>query len=468
MRLKFTYIEAAPVSSPYGGLQEDVRQFFQSVKSRAKTTAEEGDALLERALPHLASYSHLDPLNAEDLRKFQGARDPHGQPVSAGQAIHNTLHEYEQRYMNSGLGGKPGGKSALQILLTEFEARFGYRKIRIAPLGGEVYRISCETSAGPLLSFGTLYVADSRFVDAGVRDTGLRGGVYVDRDAPEGRHYIKLPDGSFVKRFVMRGLSAYDAMRLWAYQSLTPTYNDPGIVDQVEKRADRHGTAVRDLDLGEQVLSHTRGWKKRFISTGTSERSVYSTRGTQFKSLYGAAVIDLAKLVNQHSIVDVHQPAVAARHLGNPEDLLTHGTERTDMGLTDIEKQQYMGLRDVVRTRELLIHGDIDHAAVRAWRGSANLIGLSADTGSNKVKMRTWFDTNLSCLSPAITSHEIHDFRDMATNRFWIFMAFQHDAAAEVFSKTRQPAHPAGGKLPDFVQVKRFGGFSPREPERGG
>lgn len=68
MRLKFTYIEAAPVSSPYGGLQEDVRQFFQSVKSRAKTTAEEGDALLERALPHLASYSHLDPLNAEDLR----------------------------------------------------------------------------------------------------------------------------------------------------------------------------------------------------------------------------------------------------------------------------------------------------------------------------------------------------------------------------------------------------------------
>lgn len=467
MRLKFTYLEAAPVSSPYGGLQEDVRQFFQSVKSRAKTTAEEGDALLERALPHLASYSHMAPLTPEDLRKFQGGRDPHGQFASAGQVIHNTLHEYEQRYMNSGLGGKPGGKSALDILLTEFEARFGYRKIRIAPLGGEVYGISCETSAGASLSFGTLYVADSRFVDAGVRDTGLQAEVYVDRDGPEGRHYIKLPDGSFVKRFVMRGLSAYDAMRLWGYQSLTPTYTHPGIVDQVEKRVDRHGTTVRNLDLSEQVLSHTRGWKKRFISTGTSERNVYSTRGTQFKSLYGAAVVDLARLVNQQSIVDVHQPEVAARHLGNAEDLLTYGTERTEVGLSDIDKQKYMGLRDVVRTRELLIHGDIDYAAVRAWRGAASLIGLSADTGKNKENMRAWFDTNLPYLSAAISSHEIHDFRDMTTNRFWIFMAFLNDGLADVFSKTRKAVHPSASKLPDFVQVKRFGSFSPREPERG-
>jgi hypothetical protein len=470
MRLKFTYIEDAPANG-HLQLQEDVSQFFRSVKSRSKTTAEEGDALQERSLPTLALYAYKAELTSEQASKFISSRNAPGELVKVPvcQVIHNTLHEYEQRYMRSALGGKPGGpKNAFDILMQEFEARFAYlKKIAIGPLDPPIpnaYGITVREGAIPL---GQLFVANSRFVELDNQEPGLRATVFVDREKPGGKQYIQLPDDTFTKRYVMRGLSGYDGMRLTTHQPLLSTF-DSALRDQSETSAGRHGPGAAPLTATEQVISHTRGWKKRFISTGASKRDVYSTRGTQFQSLFGSAVIDLARLTVQPNIVDVHRADVATAHLGDPDELVTHGTDRDELGVTELEKQKYLGLRDVVRTRELLISGLIDYAAVRTHAAGRSLVGLGAKTRRDETDLGNWLEDNRRYLAPSIISHEVHNYRDAHTDRIWTFIAFQNPVLAQILRITKRPPNePAGTRLPDTIQIVLFDVFRADLPAQG-
>ncbi|HEY0064725.1 MAG TPA: hypothetical protein VGC21_21590 [Telluria sp.] len=461
MRLKFTYIEAAPADA-HLELQEDVSQFFQSVKSRSKTTAEEGDALLERSLPTLAAYGKGVPLRAEHVNMFLGARDGAGVQAPVRKIIHNTLHEYEQRYMRSALGGTPGaGKSGFSILKQEFDAKFSYRGLAMSPLDPPVPNAYGVTANAGAILLGKLFVADSRFIAIDTGEPGLQAAIFVDREEPGGKQYIQLPDNTFTKRYVKRGLSGYDGMRLTAHQPLIPSFNSPARAVE-EARPARHGPGLAPLTTSQQVLSHTRGWKKRMISTGVSERKVYSTRGTQFMNLFGSAVIDLAKLTNQLNILDVHRSDVATAHLGNPDDLVVHGSELVGPGVTELEKQKYLGLRDVVRTRELLIKGSIDYAAVRAQSASKSVVGVSVGTQGTKTTLHAWLNTNLAYLAPSIIDHESHEFRDVNTGRFWVFIAFNNAALAQMFQHTRKaPNNPAGTLLPADAQLVLFDVFAP-------
>jgi hypothetical protein len=167
-----------------------------------------------------------------------------------------------------------------------------------------------------------------------------------------------------VKRFVFRGLNAGDCMALAGGQPLKAVHQSDKI-SKPEKGGVRfsHDDGTM-LTVNEQILSHTRGWQKRFISTGVSaNRPAYSTRGTVFVSMYGTSVIDLAMVPNG-TIWDVHRPDTAAARLGVDAKQLT--TRDSAYPSTGHDDEKYLALRDTVRTRELLIKGQIPFTAVKA------------------------------------------------------------------------------------------------------
>lgn len=470
MRIKFTYVQAEPVDGPYWSLQDDVRLFFDSIKSRVKTTAAEGDALFERSLPGLSGM--IDPGDPDaavldDPRtaaRYIDTRTVPGPARRVTDTIHATLHDYEQRYLTGATGGTPTpGKSALDILLQEFRSRFEWRKVRIDTVDDNVFRVFCKTAEGKWLTFGTLYVANSRFLALDPQPPGLRATVYVDIENPGGRQYIRLPDGDFVRRYVIRGLSAYDGMRLSQGQGLTATFTSPQIQPQ-ETDAARHGPGVRNLSDSERILSHTRGWKKRYISTGATKHPVYSTRGTQFQSMYGAVVVDLARITNQRGIVDIHQLHIAARHLGDPRQLLDEGTRLSAPG-TPQDQEKYLALRDVVRTRELLVEGDIDFAAVMKLQGMAVVVGIGAQGNKNKKTLKTWFAAAKGVLDGVLKDSEEHTFTDVATGSQWTFLEFAIMGHANVFAIARA----VGGcpPVPGELTLRQFPQYKPAYPAEG-
>lgn len=470
MRIKFTYRQSEPVDGTYWPLQDDVRLFFDSIKSRVKTTAGEGDALLERSLPGLSGMINPDDPDAAFLddpkvaARYMETRALPGAPRRATDTIHATLHEYEQRYLTGATGNKPTpGKSGLDILVQEFKAKFEWRGVRLDEVESNVFRVFCKTKDSKWLTFGTLYVANSRFQLLDPQPSGLHAPVYVDLENPDGRQYIRLPDGDFVRRYVIRGLSAYDGMRLSQGLGLTATFDQPQIQPQ-ETDAARHGPVVRNLTDSERILSHTRGWKKRYISTGATEHPVYSTRGTQFHSMYGAVVVDLAKITNQHSIVDIHQLHVAERHLGSPRQLLDEGTRLSAPG-TPQDQEKYLALRDVVRTRELLIEGSVDAAAVRKRQAVSSLVGIGAGPSSQQKALKTWFAAQKAALTPLLADHEVHTFKDLGTAKQWIFLDFKQPVMAQMLASAR--LLPTVAKVPDTLTVQRFSKFEPDHPAKG-
>lgn len=471
MRIKFTYVQADPVQDSISwSLQDDVRIFFDGIKSRIKTSAGEGDALFERSLPGLSGMIDPNDPDAAVLddpkvaARYIDTRSGPGAPRRVTDTIHSTLHEYEQRYLTGATGSKPGvGKSGLDILLQEFKAKFEWRKVRIDLIEAGVYRVFCKTAEGKWLTFGTLYVANSRFQLLDPQPQGIQAPVYVDIENPGGRQYIRLPDGDFVRRYVIRGLSAYDGMRLSQGMGLTATFNSPQIQPQ-EVDADRHGAGIRNLTDSERILSHTRGWKKRYISTGATKHPVYSTRGTQFQSMYGAVVIDLAKITNQNSIVDIHQLHVAARHLGDPRQLLDEGTRLSAPG-TPQDQEKYLALRDVVRTRELLIEGSVDAGAVRKRQGASVLVGIGAAASGQQKALKKWFGDHKVALTPLLADNEVHTFKDLGTGRQWVFLQFRQPVMAQMLASARML--PVTTRVPDTLTIQRFSKFEPDYPLSG-
>ncbi len=410
MRDKFVFVPGVGLTPKNAGRAAGIAQVFGDTKARQKV------------------YSNqLNTKYLQDLATWQA--NPGG--VSA----HPILWNYEKDYLNSG-GNWPRLK---KILLIRYTGSIQFQ-VNLAAGEERIY----STDAVPEL-LGIVYLSSSRFIPMPLQPMGVVNTVYVRRNKPP-RHYVLLPtSGTYTRRFVTRGLNASDGMNYTNGHSLEAPHYDPAHPDQViqgETQADsasRHPVVfapATNLTENQQIMSHARGWKKRYISTGVSNRPAISTRGVQFFSMYGTAVIDLAK-VNLNTVFDLHRPDTAQQFTGlSATDVTTAANHGHPGG--NYAGEQFLGLRDILRTRELLIKGSVPVAALCANSQGAKLVGINSSTNGLHNQVPGLVNNLSTIVKNAIIQSESLTFR--INNLKWHFYAFANTLHANLFVANISPS----------------------------
>lgn len=353
MRDKFIFEAAsAPSSDRARDRQESLLELFDAHKGSRRT--------LERV-----AYDRL----GVELKLSDGVA-----------ATHEALHQYEQTHLS--IGSWPRLRASLKLR---------WRRMRIAENGGRVQL--WENFGSGEERIGTIFLAHLRFERLAPQPTGLLNEVYVRRNDQGGRHYIGLPGNGegappiFVRRFVIRGLNGHNTVDLEEGRAMRAAHytRQPARMANWQPQERTQGNTLRHplpqpptASEAQQLLSHARGWKKRYISTGVGNRLPLSTRGTVFLSLFGNVVIDLAR-VPADAIFDLHGPTGAARHLGLDAELVM--TQGSGYPASDYEGEWYLALRDVLRTRELVIKREVPTAAIIGQRAERRILAISLGRG---------------------------------------------------------------------------------------
>jgi hypothetical protein len=370
--------------------------------------------------------------------------------LAPGTPAHPDLFQYEKSYLQSG-GDWAQMKVVLQALVALPDI------LAIVENAAQTQADINLTIGGVTRKLGIVYLGAGRFELLAAQPAGVVHNVYVRRGDSSHRHYVQLTTTpTFVKRFVTRGLNASDAMRLTLGQSLeAPHFSaaNPAaaLAQEIGSRKHPHALA-HNLSESEQILSHTRGWRKRYISTGVSNRPVYSTRGTQFQSMYGTAIIDLA-IVPQGDIFDLHTPETAQIHSGLSAITVTMAATHGHPPTTHAH-ETFLGLRDILRTRELLIKGSVPFAAVLQISLGQNLVGISSNTAPlNATVPGIIGGIPAATLPPIIVTSAQEESPTYTIGGLrWHFYAFPVAANAALFAAAIGPLLAASQNVVSFNQ----------------
>ena len=242
---------------------------------------------------------------------------------------------------------------------------------------GVHYLHSVETQK----KLGTVFVGDRRFEPTSLA-TNTRQRTFVRRGHSTNKQYVLTKSGHYAPRYVTRGLNQLDSSRLCGHRGLIPSQassssariNDTNsFYKEGQRQSRRHPVPTHTrLTENEQILSHTRGWWKRFISTTATKRSVLSTQGKEFRGMFGAVTIDLAE-IDPNEILDLHTPNAASNVFGFAVDQILQLQSITPASSHSDEKLRAM--RDVIRTREILIKS-VPFAAVKFHSYTENILGF--------------------------------------------------------------------------------------------
>jgi hypothetical protein len=254
--------------------------------------------------------------------------------------------------------------------------------------------------------------------------------VFQIRGRPQ-RHFVQDANNNYVRRFVIRGLNDLDAEKLGGAAPLIPTYTfkpgatAPEFVDATKaETATRHALAKNaPLTPQQQIVSHTRGWYKRFISATTTRRPALSTRGTEFRSLFGAAVVDLAK-VPKNQIFDLHAPTVAKTLFGHRTRDIVSAPNQPQQA-TSLAEEQFLAQRDVIRTREILIHQQLPLTALHCAASAIRVLGFGVASKVQRTSLVQHLRTVSAAFGPAL-SEEVN--RPSQGMNCWIFFQFPTQA----------------------------------------
>jgi len=245
-------------------------------------------------------------------------------------------------------------------------------------------------------------------------------------------HFVYLPNSkTYVRRFVMRGLNHNDAINIGNNIPLgAPVLTANARANDIGgKSGARHNVKPNGILTTEQkILSHTRGWQKRYISTGVSKRPAVSTRGETFMSVHGTAVVDLA-MVDPATIFDIHSSKAIANLMGWNSTLVTSAPSARSGG-PSIGSEEFLALRDVLRTRELLIEGSVPLDALRCNSIGHCTVGLGCDRFGEPEKLLT--SVHQSKWSAKVRSAEPLKYASIH-GKYWLFLGFADATTANDF-----------------------------------
>ena len=432
------------------------------------------------------THSNLAYLKGDDLKKrdelikkvielmglhTQGAKQKETIAISAMQGSlpsrdnHAVLWQYEKEHLTAAGEDWETAKQALQAY-TDTQGR---RRIMVTDFLGSFHGTHKDLNRGTaqiegvldpakqtLVKLGTCYLGDARFTDLRPQPNGLLNEVYVLGRIKDGKlqqdvnhtncHFVWLPNSkTYVRRFVTRGLNHNDIINIQNGRDL----GAPVQVINAQRREIRSlkepalhpKIEGEDLSEQEQILSHTRGWQKRYISTGTSDRPVFSTKGIEFGGPYGAAVIDLAQ-VDLKTVWDVHSPMAVKNVMGWDANMVVTAMGPGN-GTTTFSGEEFLALRDVLRTRELLIKFKVPRRAVVCNPDGWRVLGLGSATGTLGKKA---FDgpgrllDNMQKWNPGwsrVKKSEVLKYVG-ANSCYWLFLEFADEGNLGWFLKNFQ------------------------------
>lgn len=379
MREKYLYVKESDLSVELGAISSYAATFFSKQKVARKDAAKEASDELKKALKKNG--------NARELLEIYEAAHLAIGTMSVQSLQLDLKASIARQHLSNRLQTKVWG---LPPPLPPLDITFKPAKPEPTDL---VMEVNAKLGSQPgATRIGYIYIGDRRFElpDLSLRPLGALNDVCTRRGFPK-RHYIRYNHQGtvhYVRRYVIRGLNQSDARGLAARRALTApedgvraranevVKNPSGKPEDLVKNAGKHNVDInKQLTREQQILSHTRGWKKRFISTTTTQRAVHSTRGTEFLSVFGAVVIDLA-FVNANDIFDLHAPAALGNFGLSVADL---HTPRSD----PYQEEQRLAAQDVVRTRELLIYQQVPFNAIHLTDGGKRVIGVSCNDETN-------------------------------------------------------------------------------------
>ena len=422
MRDKFVFLPSKEVPASHQVLLQKVLNILAADKTAHKK--EESDAL-DKLKPKLAAKGDK----------------------------HAALLAYEKEHLMAGANW-PAVKVKLQsqrdtgsaILVTDFwdfENNRGTAQVE-GLLKGKV----TGGADNKIAKLGTVFLGDARFTDLRPQPKGLLHKVYVlgrvtfteekkppklEQDPTHTKsHFVWLPKSeSYVRRFVTRGLNHNDIINISKGVGLGAPVQHIFAErrETVDTDKNRHNVYPDDeLYEKEQILSHTRGWQKRYISTGVSNRPVYSTRGTQFMSLYGTAIIDLAK-VDPQVIFDIHAPRPVAKLLGwdATEVLSAPGPGNPAKDFAD---EEFLALRDVLRTRELLIKFQVPFNAIHSRIDSKRIVGFGSSVFGSPERMLRDLSRWKQAWPHVVGEPDALNYKG-ANGMYWLFVLFDNPTNAQ-------------------------------------
>jgi hypothetical protein len=315
------------------------------------------------------------------------------------------------------------------------------------------------------VKLGTVFLGDARFTELRPQPPNLLNTVYVlGRVVNKGQklelqadanhtnaHFVWLPNSqTYVRRFVTRGLNHNDVVNIMHASDLgAPVQVVTAQKQELDsKEPERHHVkegAV--LTEQQQILSHTRGWQKRYISTGVSGRPVFSTRGTEFMSIYGTAVIDLAK-VDSSTVFDIHSP-IAVNNLMHWDASKVVNSKGPGNHSTTLKGEEFLALRDVLRTRELLIKFRVPIGAVNCVWDDDRLAGFGANYFKGPQDLlegiRKWQGGWPSDQESDVLKYQGYN------GKYWLFLLFRDKRDREDFCRSYR--RPQGVEL---LRMKRY------------
>lgn len=347
-------------------------------------------------------------------------------PVAAADnrpATHAALHRYEVASLSRGIFSRL--KASLKIRWRTLEF------VDVIPDSVEVW----ETYSGARIKLGTIHQGQSRFVRLFPQPPGVVNDVFRRRTdvGAQARHYIELPSFNaatnvFVRRYVIRGLSGKNSIELNGNTALTAAHTAAGAVAD-EVHAVNRGISNRRHNLvagapmteKQHIISHARGWQKRYLSTGVGNKLPLSTRGTPFLSIFGNVAVDLA-MIPADTIFDIHSPDSVLRNLQlDPTTVLTQGV---GYPANDYNAEEYLALRDVLRTRELLIKTTVPVAALVFVPILPTILAIGFAINRHSDALAALLRTNspLPFLAP-VASEDALRYRGF-NNRRWFFGSY--------------------------------------------
>ncbi|WP_177213708.1 DUF4157 domain-containing protein [Variovorax sp. YR750] len=354
-RHKFEFIPATPVPAEWAFLVAKITSIFDTYAREKKAQA------------------------AADYLEMQTALT-----LDASGNAHPILHAYEKAHLQHGkdwhdLANQLLKRCAGQIQFSEDPSSVNLMRddsIRIFARHSTVRGVQ-----NTLVVLGTVTFGSFRFRPIAAQPVGAQSPVF-ERIAKPGKHYIYAPKSdTYVRRFVARGLNQSDALNHDLAQDLQAPHDGDAQAREIYSEAQKSRHAVlagAALLTSQQLLSHTRGWRKRFISTGVSNRPALSTRGAPFSSVFGAVTIDLA-MVDPQTIFPLNSHLAAERLLGGDVTALqvVNAHEAQPLGNRTLGDEEFLAMRDVLRTQELVVAGAVPHAAVCAQRQVGVVLGIA-------------------------------------------------------------------------------------------
>ncbi|WP_230774090.1 hypothetical protein [Roseiconus lacunae] len=360
------------------------------------------------------------------------------------------LLTFEKAYLKQGMSWEDTKKAILNN-----------SKNGIEILGTSVNDIRRIISKKTSKELGRVYLENERFKCVS-ESHNSKPSIFVRQDHPNQRQYIKTQAGHFVRRYVIRGLNHTDSINLDMQKGLEPPeQNSEAKADETNATKDhahRHPVQTGEtLDEGSQIISHTRGWKKRFVSTTSTDRSVLSTQLEEFRSVFGAVIVDLAE-INASDIIDLHSPNAASRTFGFAIDVIMKlDSVSPAMSFRD---EKIRAFRDVIRTREILIRS-VPFTAVKFLSAAETVVGVCWDKRCAELSNVT--NGLKEATIKALQKHfKVEPLKYFSNGGYWYFFGF--DSAQDCGDAYRLLTNDPGAKK--FLKIEKLKSFVPRSDLR--